>query len=71
MNTDKITVVKLSGLTCHACQKLVAKSLKKIDGVKDVIVELETGKTTILADRIIPVIEVEHALEYTAYQVER
>lgn len=71
MNTDEVTVVKLSGLTCQACQKLVAKTLMKIDGVKDVIVELETGKTTILADHIIPVIEVEHALKYTAYQVER
>ncbi len=71
MNTDEITTVKLSGLTCHSCQKLVTIYLKNIHGVKDVIVDLETGKTSIIADRTIPIPEVEHALQNTAYQVER
>lgn len=71
MNTDETTTVTLSGLTCHACQKLVTKYLKNIHGVKDVIVDLETGKTSIMADRVIPVLEVEHVLQNTTYQIER
>ena len=53
MNTDATTTVKLSGLTCHACQKLVTTYLKNIHGVKDAIVDLETGMTTITASRAI------------------
>lgn len=71
MNTDETTTVKLSGLTCSSCQKLVTKYLKNIHGVKDVIVDLETGKTSIIADRVIPILEVEHALENTPYQIEK
>jgi len=71
MNTDQTTTVRLSGLTCHACQKLVTKYLKSIHGVKDVIVDLETGMTTITANRAIPIPEIELALQNTAYQIER
>jgi len=71
MNTDATTTVRLSGLTCHACQKLVTTYLKNIHGVKDAIVDLETGMTTITADRAIPVSEVERALQNTAYRVEK
>ncbi len=71
MNATQLTRVKISGLTCHACQKLVEKFLKRIEGVEHVHVDIQTGKTEVLADRIITHAEIEHALENTAYQVER
>ncbi len=68
---DETTTITLSGLTCHACQKLVTTYLKNIHGVKDVVVDLETGQTSIVADRVIPIPEVELALQNTAYQIEK
>lgn len=64
-------MVRLSGLTCHACQKLVEKFLKRIEGVKTVIVDLDSGKTSIIANRVIAIREIEQALANTAYQIER
>ena len=42
MNT-KVTTLKLTGLTCSACQKLISRKIKSIASVEDVTVEL-SGK---------------------------
>lgn len=63
-----ITTIKLSGLTCGACQKLIGKRIKSIDGVEDVIVD-ESGETQMIADRLITVAEVKKILENTPYSV--
>lgn len=60
--------IKISGLTCSACQKLISKRLMKIDGVESVSVEL-TGKTDIKAKRTINDIEIKKMLEGTLYQI--
>ena len=62
-----ITNIKLSGLTCPACQKLVSKRIKSIEGVAEVNVGL-SGKTDITAERSISEEEVEKVLEGTGYQ---
>lgn len=71
MNTEEITTFTLSGLSCQSCQKLVTKLLMKLDGVREVVVDLQTGKTMIMANRTIPALEAEHVLENTAYHIER
>lgn len=70
MSSDIITTVTLSGLTCHACQQLVTKYIKKIRGVSEVVVNLYDGETTIFADHVIPKTDIRKALENTTYQVE-
>lgn len=64
----KTTIVKLSGLTCTACTKLIAKRIKTIADVEDVNVELP-GKATIQAGRDIIVDEIQKVLEGTQYQI--
>lgn len=61
--------IKLSGLTCSACQKIVEKRIKKIDGVSTVLVSLKSGETEITANKAVPVQEVKNALSDTHYQI--
>lgn len=60
--------VKLNGLTCGACQKLISKRISKIDGVDSVSVELN-GHTDIIAQRAIANNEIIKALEGTQYNL--
>lgn len=60
--------IKLSGLTCRACQKLITKRILKISGVKNVEVELN-GKTQIEADRNISQEEITQVLKGTEYKI--
>ena len=41
------TEIKISGMSCAHCVARVEKSLKDLDGVKEVKVDLETGKATV------------------------
>ncbi|MDO8515012.1 MAG: heavy metal-associated domain-containing protein [bacterium] len=65
-----LTKIKLSGLTCPACQKLTQNRIGKIAGVSDVKVDLNSGEVQINADREITKEEVAAALQGTAYQIE-
>lgn len=65
-----LTKLKLSGLTCPACQKLTQNRIRKIPGVTEVKVDLGSGEAEITADRTINNEEVAAALQGTPYQVE-
>ena len=39
--------IKISGMSCAHCVARVEKSLKNVDGVKEVKVDLESGKATV------------------------
>lgn len=60
--------IKLTGLTCGACQKLITKRIMKIDGVKTVSVEFN-GDTNITADRTIGKDEIIKVLNGTQYKI--
>ncbi len=42
--------IKISGMMCAHCVARVEKSLKDLDGVKEVKVDLETGKASVKYD---------------------
>ena len=63
------STIKLTGLTCTACQKVIEKFLKKITGVEAVKVNLDSGLTTITANRQIQEKEVTEALANTHYKL--
>lgn len=46
-NSTTKTEIKISGMSCAHCVARVEKSLKDVDGVKEVKVDLETGKATV------------------------
>ena len=64
----KTTTLKLSGLTCTACTKLITKRIKTINDIADVTVELP-GTATIKAEREVTEEEVKKVLEGTHYGV--
>lgn len=63
------TKLKLSGLSCGACEKVIAKKLQTIEGVQQVHVSAQNGNTSIIASRIISNDEVTQALQGTHYKV--
>jgi len=63
------TKFKLSGLTCEACVKLATMRLKRLTGVKDVIIKLATGETEIIADHKISAKEAELVLAGSEYSI--
>ena len=62
-----ISQIRLKGLTCSACQKVVALKVKKIPGVTDVKVDLNTQTAFITGERAIAPAEVKLALAGTSY----
>lgn len=63
------TNLKISGMSCEACQKLVEKRLMKIPGVNRVAIELKSGLAEILANRRIDSREIMEALKGTEYKI--
>ena len=45
------STAKVSGMHCEACAMTVSENLKKIKGVKDVQVNVETGAVRIFSDK--------------------
>ncbi|RJQ36958.1 heavy-metal-associated domain-containing protein [Candidatus Microgenomates bacterium] len=63
------TNIKLKGLTCFACQKVVEKRLKNLNGVEEVLVELESGNVKISGERKMEKEEILKALQGTDYKL--
>lgn len=66
MNTIKF---KLVGLHCEACIKVASLKIKKIEGIKDVLINLATGQAEITAERPVEIKEFEQALAGTDYTI--
>ena len=67
---QKITA-PVSGMTCASCVSRVEKSIGKIDGVKNVSVNLATEKATFEIDESISSLtKVEKAVEDAGYKID-
>jgi Cu+-exporting ATPase len=64
-----ITKVKISGMTCHACQRVIENKVGKLQGVEKVKVFLNNGDAEITSDRDLSLEEVKQALIGTHYEV--
>lgn len=60
---------KLEGLNCEACVKLSTNRFKKIPGVLDVNINLETGKTTVIGEEDVFLNNLEDSLVGTNYKI--
>lgn len=61
--------VKISGITCGACVKLISKRINKIDGVQDIKIEDNTGETEIVSSQDLNINTIQNALGGTEYKV--
>ena len=64
------TKLKISGLTCEACERLSSKRIGRLDGVTAVTVSKDSGEALIEASRGLTAAEVNEALKDTAYRAE-
>ncbi|MFD2516921.1 heavy metal translocating P-type ATPase [Salinimicrobium flavum] len=53
---------QVTGMTCNGCRSHVEETLKKIEGVKEVAVDLEKAEAVIFAEKPIPVTTLQEAL---------
>lgn len=60
---------KLKGLTCEACIKLATGRIKKIPGVQDVKISLETGDAKVVSIADIDLDIIKHSMVDTNYNV--
>lgn len=62
--------ITISGMHCASCASNVEKSLKKLEGVKNVSASMLTKKGFIESDREISDEEIKKAVSKTGYKVE-
>ena len=61
--------LKISGITCESCIKLIKKKIGKLDGVSDVIIQGNNGETSVQSANKLNVLDIVTALKDTPYQV--
>lgn len=61
--------VKISGITCDACFKLIKKKLMKLSSVTDVSIKDGSGETTITSGQLVSEADVINALQGTEFTV--
>ena len=70
-NRVKKISAPVSGMTCASCVTRVEKSIDKIDGVKDVVVNLATEKATFQIDeKKANLLQIEKAVEDAGYKID-
>ena len=62
--------IKISGITCEACIKLIKKKVGKIPGIKDVAIKDNNGETMIVSENEIKTSEIISALHGLPYKVQ-
>lgn len=61
--------VKISGITCEACIKLIKKKVGRLDGVSDITIKDNNGKTIITSIKKLNISDIITALSGLPYQV--
>ncbi len=72
--SDQTRIYKVEGMTCALCPKAIQKSLRQVEGVKDVDVDRAAERVTVTAAPTVEADSLEHAIEsagrFTATQLE-
>ncbi len=63
--------LKISGISCDACIKLIKKKVGKIIGVKDVVIKDNNGETLIVSENELKTSDIVTALKSLPYKVLR
>lgn len=57
------------GMTCEHCVSAVTEELTRLPGVRDVEVELSTGRVSVDSDALLPLDEVRAAVDEAGYEL--
>jgi copper chaperone len=61
--------ISVVGMTCQHCVNSVTEELTKLEGIKKVIVDLESGEVDIIADREIMQNDISSAIKEAGYEL--
>lgn len=61
--------LKITGITCEACIKLIKKKVGKLDGVSDIAIKDNNGETIITSINKLNLSDITSALSGLPYQV--
>lgn len=68
-SVEEVGRYTVTGMTCGHCASSVTEQIQRIDGVRDVAVDLATGAITVTADRPVPIEVVTMAVNEAGYQL--
>ncbi len=63
------TTYTVTGMTCGHCAGSVSDAIQKLDGVRDVQVDVATGQVTVTSDHDLPEDEVREAVSEAGYHL--
>uniref|UniRef100_A0A7V4JQ82 Heavy-metal-associated domain-containing protein n=1 Tax=Thermodesulfobacterium geofontis TaxID=1295609 RepID=A0A7V4JQ82_9BACT len=61
--------IKITGMSCEHCVRKVREALSKIEGVKEVSVDLSSAKGYIISEKEIPLSLLKEVLEKEGYGI--
>jgi copper ion binding protein len=61
------TTYQVTGMTCGHCVSAVSAELGQLPGVRDVSVDLATGRVAVTADAPLPIDEIRTAVDEAGY----
>ncbi len=64
-----MATIKIEGMTCGHCVMAVKKALMKVEGLKDVQVNLEKGEATFEEEKPVAANLIREAVEKAGYEV--
>lgn len=56
------TTFKITNITCEACVQLSTEVLQELAGVESVHINIQTGESSVQANRVVPFEEIQTAL---------
>ncbi|MFM1786390.1 MAG: copper chaperone CopZ [Actinomycetota bacterium] len=63
------TTITVSGMTCGHCVNSVTEELSKISGVKEVKVDLDSGKVDITSENELAQADLSEAIQEAGYEI--
>jgi copper chaperone len=67
--SDDMTTIKIRGMSCGHCVMAVKKALMKVEGLKDVQVNLEKGEATFAEEKPVEARLIREAVEEAGYDL--
>ena len=61
--------LEVAGMTCDHCARAVSAEVGALDGIREVRVDLPTGKVRITTDRPLSTAQLREAVEEAGYQL--
>jgi copper chaperone len=63
-----MTTVKIKGMSCQHCVMAVTKALKEIEGIKEVVVDLDKGEAAFSETKPVDITLVKDTIKKAGYE---